>query len=73
MRCQFCAERGYPSSIVSSALGHARNIDKETVLKPSKPNTEQKIPFTSTYYPNNLSVKIILSYFRQTLKLSQFC
>ena len=66
MRCQFCAERGYPSSIVSSALGHARNIDKETVLKPSKPNTEQKIP-------NNLSVKIILSYFRQTLKLSQFC
>ena len=58
--CKFFAEGGYPSSIVTSALERVRNIDRETALKLTEPNTEERIPFTLTYQPNNLQVKNII-------------
>ena len=53
-------ERGYPSSIVTSALEHVYNIDRETALKPTEPKTEERTPLTLTYHPNNLQVKNII-------------
>ena len=46
--CKFFAERGSPSSIVTSALERVRNIDRETALKPTEPKTEERILFTLT-------------------------
>ena len=40
------------------------NIDRETALKPTEPKTEERIPFTSTYHPDNLEVKNILRSFK---------
>ena len=55
--CKFFAERGYPSSIVTSALERLHNIDRETALKPK---TEETTPLTLTYHANNLQVKNII-------------
>ena len=58
--CKFFAERCYPSSTVTSALERVHNIDRETALKPTEPKTEERIPFTLTYHPNNLQVRNII-------------
>ena len=63
--CKFFAERGYPSSTVTSALERIHNVDRETAIKPTEPKTEERIPFTLTYHPNNLQViNIILRNFK---------
>ena len=41
------------------------NISRETALKPSESKSEDRIPLTITYHPNNLRVKdIILKNFK---------
>ena len=55
------SRRGYPSSIVTSALERVRNIDRETALKPTESKTEERTPpLTLTYHPHNLQVKTII-------------
>ena len=49
--CKLFTERGYPSSIVTSALERVRNIDLEKALKPTKPKIEERIPLIHTSVP----------------------
>ena len=61
----FFAERNYPNSVVTDALERVHNISRETALKPSESKSEDRIPLTITYHPNNLRVKdIILKNFK---------
>ena len=61
----FFAERNYPNSVVTDALERVHNISRETALKPSESKSEDRIPLTITYHPNNLWVKdIILKNFK---------
>ena len=61
----FFAERNYPNSVVTDALERVHNISRETALKPSESKSEERIPLTITYHPNNLRVKdIILKNFK---------
>ena len=63
--CHFFAERNYPNSVVTDALERVHNISRETALKPSESKSEDRIPLTITYHPNNLRVKdIILKNFK---------
>ena len=61
----FFAERNYPNSVVTDALGRVHNISRETALKTSESKSEDRIPLTITYHPNNLRVRdIILKNFK---------
>ena len=51
--------------VVTDALERVHNISRETALKPSESKSEDRIPLTITYHPNNLRVKdIILKNFK---------
>ena len=55
----------YFTSFVTDALERVHNISRETALKPSESKSEDRIPLTITYHPNNLRVKdIILKNFK---------
>ena len=41
----FFSERGYPY-ILSKALNHVQNVNRETAVEPSTSNNEERIPFT---------------------------
>ena len=46
----FFSERGYPVNILSKSISRVQNVNRESALKPSASNNEQRIPF----HPNNL-------------------
>ena len=56
----FFAERNYPNSVVTDALDRVHNISRGAALKPSESKSEDRIPLTITYHPNNLRVKDVI-------------
>ena len=51
----FLSEVGYPDNILSKALNRVQNVNRESALEPPASTNEQRIPFTLTFYPNNLA------------------
>ena len=63
--CQFSKKRGYPDSAVTTGKHLAQEIDRETALKTSQNEENNRIPFTLTHHPQNLAVKnVILKNFK---------
>ena len=56
----FFFERGYPDSILSKALNRVQNVNRESALEPSASDNEERIPFTLTFYPNNLAARNVV-------------
>ena len=56
----FFSERGYPDSILSKALNRVQNVNRESALEPSASDNEERIPFTLTFYPNNLTARNVV-------------
>ena len=59
MKClaNFFSERGCPditNDILSQALNRVQNVSRESA---SASNNEERIPFTLTLHPNNLTVQ----------------
>ena len=53
----FQKKRGYPDSAVTTGKHRAQEIDRETALQASQNEETNRIPFTLTYYPQNLAIK----------------
>ena len=60
----FFSERGYPDSILFKALNRVQNVNRESALQPSASNNEERIPFTLTFYPNNLAARNVVRNFK---------
>ena len=59
--CQFFKKRGYPDSAVTTGKHRAQEIDRETALQTSQNEETDRIPFTLTYHPQNLAIKMSFS------------
>ena len=66
--CQFIKKRGYLDSSVTTGKHRAQEIDRETAIQMSQSEESNRIPFTLTYYPQNLAVKNIILAFILTTK-----
>ena len=53
----FFSERGYPDSNLSKAFNRVQNVNRDSALEPSASDNEERIPFTLTFHPNNLSAR----------------
>ena len=53
-------KRGYPDSAVTTGKHLVQEIDRETALQTSQNEETKRIPFTLTYHPQNLVVKIVI-------------
>ena len=53
----FFSERGYPNNILPKALNRVENVNRESALELSASNSEERIPFTLTFHPNNLAAR----------------
>lgn len=58
--CQFFEKRGYPSSDIQAAHHRAQQIDRQSALRTSHKEKNDRIPFTLTFHPHNNSVKAII-------------
>ena len=52
--CQFFKKRSYPDYAITTGKHRTQEIDRENALQTKK---KKRIPFTLTYYPQNLPVK----------------
>jgi len=59
-RCDFFDKRGYPASVVQAGHHRAQNIDLQSALQSSQTKTNDRIPFTLTFHPQNHAVKSII-------------
>ena len=58
--CQFFEKLGYPSSDIQAAHHRAQQIDRQSALRTSRKEKNDRIPFTLTFHPHNNSVKAII-------------
>ena len=58
--CQFFKKRGYPDSAETTGKHPAQEIDRETALQTSQNEETDRIPFTLTYHPQNLTIKNVI-------------
>ena len=59
--CQFKKKkRGYPDSAEISGNYRAQEIDRETAQQTSQNEETDRIPFTLTYYLQNLAIKNVI-------------
>ena len=63
--CQFFEKGGYPVSVVKAGHHRAQQFDLQSSLQTSQKDKNDRIPFTLTFHPHNLTVKsIILNNFK---------
>ena len=58
--CQFFEKRGYPASVIQTALYRAQQTDRQSALQSSQKEKNDRIPFTLTFHPHNNPVKAII-------------
>ena len=58
--CEFFDKRGYPASVVEAGYHRAQQIDRQSVLKTSQRENNNRILFTLTLHPHNHAVKSII-------------
>ena len=58
--CDFFDKRGYPASVVEAGHHRAKQIDRQSALKTSQKENNNRIPFTLTFHPHNHAVKSII-------------
>ena len=58
--CQFFKKRDYPDSAETIGKHGAQEIDQETAVQTSQNEETNRIPFTLTYYPQNLAIKNVI-------------
>ena len=54
---QFFEKRGYPVSVVKAGHHRAQQFDRQSALKTSQKDKNDRIPFTPTFYPHDHAVK----------------
>ena len=61
----FFQKHGYPDSVVNTTQHRAQQIDRQSALQTSQKEKNERIPFTLTYHPRNVTAKnIILKNFK---------
>ena len=58
--CQFFEKRGYPASVIQAAHHRAQQIDRQSAVRTSQKEKNDRIPFTLTFHPHNNPVKAII-------------
>ena len=58
--CDVFDERGYPASVVQAGHHRAQQIDRQSALQTSQKQSNDRIPFTLTFHPQNHAVKSII-------------
>ena len=58
--CDFFDKSDYPASVVQAGHHRAQQIDRQSALRMSQKENNNRIPFTLTFHPHNHAVKSII-------------